>query len=763
MWAPPPRGHPPPYQPYTTHVAVPPYPSPPYAPPQSGIIAHYPPCGVMPHARQMLHASPHMAVPPPLHTLVPHVPLGLPMPPSAHSAHSPGMPHSPHVPNSGGRGRGSGKGGSGKDTPGKGVKGRGGSGKGKGRSGGDGGTVGWELAEHAWDGVAEHTAQDAVEDDFDEEAAFKRRVTAGASTAKPLETPEQIATYQEARRRNWPTRANVERKAAEEVKRVAVGGLPQAVERLGGRGRRRGGNWDGGGRGAKGNAGGKVVARQGNVKGKGGGKGGGVNGGGKGGRRFGGEMVAYRPYWQAGDSEGGSTGIVSAGGALPAPPSDNLWNGHEGGGTHVGADGEVDCSSGLGMLSAWYADSEEGEGEGEGEGEEEEEPDESYESHEEEQEPGVGSIGGASSFEPPAVVMAGAGDLAIAAMFAGEVPALLSATAVAGAASATDVAASAAEFVHSAASASSPQRRHPRGQSNAHGGYARRAVGRDLAVAASAAGADLEWFGGDARPSLDAAAVVDDCVVSSLVSSDVDDAPTPCAKASSGPTADYSEGGKCHAASSAQPAVGEEAAEHVTVEGNLYKRGGTLCGKGGDARAAEQGATAFEAIAEADDGSGEGEGVRVGGGNAAAGSSLVGVKRPRACVHFLKGHCRYGESCRYSHDAEPHAQRASSRAKHQQTSDALRPNARPSLLQALLAKEVRAERSVLLQCVRRLVSVLDDEQNAERAWRGRGRSAHVTRAPSSRRHKALNHAIEAEAVAEVTTFPAGRKAPVRLT
>ena len=142
MWAPPPRGHPPPYQPYTTHVAVPPYPSPPYAPPQSGIIAHYPPCGVMPHARQMLHASPHMAVPPPLHTLVPHLPLGLPMPPSAHSAHSPGMPHSPHVPNSGGRGRGSGKGGSGKDTPGKGVKGRGGSGKGKGRSGGDGGTFG---------------------------------------------------------------------------------------------------------------------------------------------------------------------------------------------------------------------------------------------------------------------------------------------------------------------------------------------------------------------------------------------------------------------------------------------------------------------------------------------------------------------------------------------------------------------------------------------------------------------------------------------
>ena len=102
----------------------------------------------------------------------PAIPLDLHMQPSAHSAHSLGMPHSLHTPGGGSRGPGSGKGGSGKGrsgkgNPGKGGSGRGGSGKGKGRSGGKGGKAGWEFVEHARDGAAEHTADDAQEDAFD--------------------------------------------------------------------------------------------------------------------------------------------------------------------------------------------------------------------------------------------------------------------------------------------------------------------------------------------------------------------------------------------------------------------------------------------------------------------------------------------------------------------------------------------------------------------------------------------------------------------
>lgn len=94
-----------------------------------------------------------------------------------------------------------------------------------------------------------------------------------------------------------------------------------------------------------------------------------------------------------------------------------------------------------------------------------------------------------------------------------------------------------------------------------------------------------------------------------------------------------------------------------------------------------------------------------GGGNGV--SSTGGVRRPRTCVHFLKGRCRYGDACRYSHDAEPYAMR-----KKQKTSR-MEPkvNARPTLLKALLAKEVRAERSLLLQCVRRLVSLMDNDEH----------------------------------------------------
>ena len=62
-----------------------------------------------------------------------------------------------------------------------------------------------------------------------EEAATLGTGGGGGIAAPRLETPEEIAAWQEARRTNWPTRANIRRKAeeakaAEEHMRVAAGG-----------------------------------------------------------------------------------------------------------------------------------------------------------------------------------------------------------------------------------------------------------------------------------------------------------------------------------------------------------------------------------------------------------------------------------------------------------------------------------------------------------------------------------------------------------
>ena len=61
----------------------------------------------------------------------------------------------------------------------------------------------------------------------------------------------------------------------------------------------------------------------------------------------------------------------------------------------------------------------------------------------------------------------------------------------------------------------------------------------------------------------------------------------------------------------------------------------------------------------------------------------------------------------FSHEAEPLAHRAAKRSRQQQEQDAAASSSRPGLLQALLAKEVRAERSLLLQCIRKLVIAIN--------------------------------------------------------
>lgn len=91
---------------------------------------------------------------------------------------------------------------------------------------------------------------------------------------------------------------------------------------------------------------------------------------------------------------------------------------------------------------------------------------------------------------------------------------------------------------------------------------------------------------------------------------------------------------------------------------------------------------------------------------------MSGGKRSRACVHFLKGRCRFGDDCQFRHDPadlvhQPETQ-ATRQAKKPREDESATACARSSLLKALLAKEVRAERSILLQCFRKLIAVEDE-------------------------------------------------------
>ena len=82
-------------------------------------------------------------------------------------------------------------------------------------------------------------------------------------------------------------------------------------------------------------------------------------------------------------------------------------------------------------------------------------------------------------------------------------------------------------------------------------------------------------------------------------------------------------------------------------------------------------------------------------------------KRAWPCKYFARGKCRNGEQCRFSHDGEGGAAKKQKRAAPAVEEEGSR--RRPSLLKALLAKEIRTERSLLLQCFRRLVRKLDEQ------------------------------------------------------
>jgi len=85
-------------------------------------------------------------------------------------------------------------------------------------------------------------------------------------------------------------------------------------------------------------------------------------------------------------------------------------------------------------------------------------------------------------------------------------------------------------------------------------------------------------------------------------------------------------------------------------------------------------------------------------------SQPLGQPRKRACQYFARGYCRHGDSCRFAHESP------SENVEQQEKDLSQRPEARtkvpsrPStLLQKLLAKEIRQEKNYILQCFRHLV------------------------------------------------------------
>ena len=102
---------------------------------------------------------------------------------------------------------------------------------------------------------------------------------------------------------------------------------------------------------------------------------------------------------------------------------------------------------------------------------------------------------------------------------------------------------------------------------------------------------------------------------------------------------------------------------------------------------------------------------------------------PRAAPHpIARAHSSRAHTgrCHFSHDpADAEALREAHARKRQRGNGradggATAPRRQPTLLQKLFAKEIRAERSLLLQCVRKLVSVLDEEEQAKGAQPARG-------------------------------------------
>lgn len=99
-------------------------------------------------------------------------------------------------------------------------------------------------------------------------------------------------------------------------------------------------------------------------------------------------------------------------------------------------------------------------------------------------------------------------------------------------------------------------------------------------------------------------------------------------------------------------------------------------------------------------------------------SCSAGNKAMRLCRFHMRGKCHHGDACKYRHDATKEEieqwerdtaaakkEKAASKKKRKAKSGALGKGSRnvsssPSLLQKLLAKEVRSERGLLLQCAR---------------------------------------------------------------
>ena len=605
-------------------------------------------------------------------------------PPPAAAA---GAPTAAPPAGTGGKG---GKGGNSKGKGGGGAKGGGRGGGSGGRAGGGNGKGGGRKGEggRGWGKGSprgRHNDDDDEGDggaDVDEEAALARKLEARLSS-KPPETPEEIEAWRAQRRKNWPTKANVEKREAEVAKRVEAGGLDPRFDGGGyeGRGKGKGGKGKGG-KGGRGKGKGKGDDR--------GGKGG-KGGRGKGYATYGSQQLSSssnenqvassppRPYWQT------SVDMTVATAADAVGCEATVASG--------GVDG-LEAPSALGML-AMYGDSDE-EGEDGVDGQPEA-------LHGNASAMGVDgavsnerSDGGGASDSSTSSDLSSDSDSADEDEGAEE--AFARAATAGTPANSTMVADTLGDF-----DAETALRMAVQGRGTA-APLAR--PGQESPAAPETLG-DASWASADGELDAETALRLASQGLEVQQSMASQAPPTPGGCAVVQPGLPLEEQQQSEQQSEEHLAMDAGTLEGAAQEENL----GLVLRDAPDLLAVSQLASAVQASEEESPAAcsrtedalhGESTSTGASSSMAPAAAAVTG-KRQRPCVHFAKGRCKFGDDCRFAHEAQRPAKRQR-QPNHQPYAAA-----RPGLLQALLSKEVRNERSLLLQCIRKLVSVLDGE------------------------------------------------------
>ena len=85
-------------------------------------------------------------------------------------------------------------------------------------------------------------------------------------------------------------------------------------------------------------------------------------------------------------------------------------------------------------------------------------------------------------------------------------------------------------------------------------------------------------------------------------------------------------------------------------------------------------------------------------------SPVCETKRKKPCFKFSKGNCKFGDKCNYSHDPESKNEISINKRKETEKKNHSTNTGKESLLRKLLMSDINKERSVVLECIRHLLS-----------------------------------------------------------